>query len=151
MGRKSRMKGKRGEREAAEALRDLFPDVRRTAMQARGGGEQPDLANTPGWWIEVGVGNVNPRAKWEQAAKDTFQGCEEVDEDARRVSVWERQVPIAITKRDRGEWLVTMSLSDWKRLVRDAAAHRESADAVRRIMEMPDDEFGVGGKRKDAG
>ena len=118
MAKKSRDKGKRGEREACEALRDLFPNVQRTAMQGRGGHEGADLKNTPGFHIEVGVGRVNPREKWEQANADAFPGHEDVDVDARRIETWHRHVPIALTKRDRGEWLVTMSLEDWKEIVK---------------------------------
>ena len=110
MGRKSRQKGKRGEREACDVLRDTFPDVKRTAMQSRGGGEQPDLASTSTWWVEVGVGNVNPRAKWEQAKLDCY-GNEPIGN---------QQTPIALTKRDRGEWLVTLHVEDFKRLLKDA-------------------------------
>ena len=108
MGLKSRNKGKRGEREACELLRPLFPDVRRRAMQARGGGEGADLDNTPGCHVEVGIGNVNPRAKWEQAI---------ADEHAARSRGDFAKEPIALTRRDNGTWLVTMSAEAWMRLV----------------------------------
>lgn len=115
MGLKSRRKGGVGEREACEVLRPLWPDVQRTAMQSRGGGEQADLANTPGFWVEVGRGkSVSPTAKWEQAKEDVglgyYAGC--------AADPPSNTVPIALTRRDRGEWLVTMHVDDFIRLVR---------------------------------
>lgn len=115
MAKKSRDKGKRGEREACEVLRPIFPDVKRTAMQSRGGGEQPDLANTPGWWVEVGIGQANPATKWEQASADSRHDplCYAVGHTAE----CPLHDPIALTRRDRGAWLVTMSLADFRRLI----------------------------------
>jgi hypothetical protein len=103
-----REKGKRGEREAAEILRRIFPKVRRRAMQSRGGHEGADLDNTPGLHVEVGFGNVNPRAKWEQAERDAFDAMRETETDV---------IAVAMTKRNRGEWLVTLSADAFMRLV----------------------------------
>ena len=126
MGKASRDKGKRGEREACDVLRSLFPNVRRRAMQSRGGSEGADLDNTPGFHVEVGVGRVNPREKWEQADRDAFAGLpDEVDLDARCISSFPREVPIALTRKDRGEWLVTMSAQDWCELVSAAKQGQE--------------------------
>ena len=122
MGKASRDKGKRGEREACEVLRSLFPNVRRRAMQSRGGSEGADLENTPGWHVEVGVGRVNPREKWEQAERDA---CWEVADGYACPSPSAHDRPIALTRKDRGEWLVTMSVEDWCELVRDAKQGRE--------------------------
>lgn len=108
MGRKSKQKGKRGEREACDVLRPLFPDVRRKAMQARGGHEGADLENTPGYHVEVGVGAVNPATKWEQAHRDALAEHGTLGE----------VTPIALTRRDRGEWLVTMSAETWMQTIR---------------------------------
>lgn len=103
MGLKSRNKGKRGELEACEVLRPLFPNVRRKAMQSRGGSEGADLENTPGLHVEVGIGNVNPRAKWEQAVADAGEVVIPL------MHGFDAQIPIALTRRDHGTWLVTMS------------------------------------------
>jgi len=104
VGKKSRDKGARGERQAADLLRPLFPNVRRRAMQARGGRvEGADLENTGGWHVEVGVGRVNPRTKWEQARHDS-QGGE--------------ATPIALTKADLEPWLVTMPAETWLAMLR---------------------------------
>lgn len=112
MGRKSRQKGKRGEREACDLLRERFPNVRRSAMQARGGLEQPDLLCTPGWWVEVGVGRVNPRTKWEQAERDRAAAIDSYEELT--------MAPLALTKSDRGEWLVTVSWVVFEEILAEA-------------------------------
>ena len=119
MGKRSRDKGKRGEREACDLLRPLFPDVRRKAMQSRGGSEGADLENTPGWHVEVGVGRVNPREKYEQAVNDL--SAEVVRANGRG----DHKRPVALTRKDRGEWLVTMSAARWMDLVRKARAWEE--------------------------
>ncbi len=50
MGKFSRDKGKRTERECVHWLREIYPDARRSANQA-GGAVQPDVDSTP-YWIE---------------------------------------------------------------------------------------------------
>lgn len=109
MGAMQRHKGKRGEREACDVLRRIFPSVRRRAMQSRGGHEGADLDNTPGLHVEVGLGlSVNPRSKWEQAFTD-----------------WDSlstAIPVAMTKRTNGphhlrRWLVTIDVEAFKDLV----------------------------------
>ncbi len=97
MGLKSRNKGKRGELEACNVLRALFPDVRRKAMQSRGGSEGADLENTDHYHVEVGIGGVNPRRKFEQACADAELTA----------------TPLALTRSDRGVWLVTISAYDF--------------------------------------
>lgn len=121
VGAKSRNKGKRGEREACEVMRPIWPNVRRRAMQARGGSEGADLDNTPGYHVEVGCGNVNPRAKWEQAQQDLGAIYE---------AGWPNPdvmgaTPIALTRKDRGEWLVTMSAEHFRELAEKADTKRQ--------------------------
>lgn len=107
MGLKSRRKGVRGELEACEVLRPLFPNVRRKAFQARGGNEGADLENTPGYHVEVGIGNVNPATKAEQA----FRDCNDIE-----------LTPIALTRRDRSRWFVTMSVEEFIKLAQPLTA-----------------------------
>lgn len=107
MGAMQRRKGARGELEACEMLRRIFPEVRRRAMQSRGGHEGADLDNTPGLHIEVGIGGVNPRAKWEQAwadsgGDDTWPGA---------------PMAVALTRRDHGQWLITIAAEDFMTIV----------------------------------
>ena len=104
-----RIKGKAFELEIAHRLEGIFPDARRRAMQARGGREGADLDKTPGFWIEAGHGKrMDPVKKWRQA---------QADSQALKSDDW----PVAITKRDHGEILVTMRLEEWIKLVTIAA------------------------------
>lgn len=93
MGRSQRRKGHNFEREVARIMRRWFPEAKR-GYQTRGGGkEQADVINTP-YHIECKVGKKpNIKAAYQQACEDT-QG----------------EPPVAITKWDREEPLVTMSL-----------------------------------------
>lgn len=53
VGKRSRDKGQRGEREAAALLSSLgFTEACRGLGQARAGGEVPDVDGSP-WWVEV--------------------------------------------------------------------------------------------------
>lgn len=104
-GKRSRDKGKRGEREAAELLRDIFPEARRGLSQSRGGGaEEPDIVGLGRpWHIEVGVGaTVSPVAKMLQAIRDAKEGS----------------MPVVLSRRDRCQWMVTLRWSDFADLVR---------------------------------
>lgn len=74
MGKRSRNKGQRGEREAAALLSSLgFTDSRRGLGQARAGGEVPDVDGSP-WWVEVkrhrGIAAVRFLEQAELAAQD---------------------------------------------------------------------------------
>lgn len=102
MGRSQRVKGHSFERKIAQLMRRWFPDAKR-GYQTRGGGkEQADVINTP-YHIECKVGKKpNIKAAYLQAREDT-QG----------------EPPIAITKWDREEPLVTMSLTDWFSMLDD--------------------------------
>lgn len=99
MGKPSRNKGKRGEREVATLLREAGHTVRR-GWQSRSGSDEADVIGLPGWWIEVGFGRtIKPRPKLAQAC----EACGPMD------------IPVAITRGGaRGDdWIVTMRLSDW--------------------------------------
>ena len=110
MSRSQRDKGKRVEREAADLLRPLYPSVRRSANQA-GGALQPDLEDTP-WWVEVSGGaHPSPHGKMVQALRDRGQA-----QDPR--------LPLVLTHRDRGDWLASLLLADWLRLMEELEGYR---------------------------
>lgn len=101
----SRRKGAAFERLVAAALRPVYPDAERGLVQTRDGAECSDVENTP-WWIEAKHrNNISLDASIAQAVKAS---------DGRPV--------VAITRRTRGEVLVTMRLDDWLEL---AAAKRD--------------------------
>lgn len=101
MGRASRDKGKRGEREVAKRLRPLFPGARR-GIQSRGGGAEAADVVVPHLHVEVKLGaSPNIRAALAQAIADSKPG------------LW----PVAYTRRDREDWIVTMRAEDFEELL----------------------------------
>lgn len=98
MGKASREKGKRGEREVVKALRIAGFDCRR-GWQSRQGTDEADVEGTP-YWIEVKRHRkVNIRSAYNQGSEDT---------DGRPV--------VVIWRDDFGEWMVSLSLEDWARM-----------------------------------
>lgn len=105
--RKSRTKGKVGEREVVAILTAAGISSRRGLSQSRGGGaEEPDIVIDLPYHIEV-KRQARPliMAAYEQAAADAAQG----------------RAPVAVTRCDRGEWMATLRLEVFAALLR--AAH----------------------------
>lgn len=111
-GRYARDRGKRGELEVAEILRPIFPEVR----TRRAGGESAedtrgsDLVGAEPYVIQVKRRErLNVVEAWNEAAQNA-KGA----------------VPLLVFRRDRGPWLVTMSLAEWMELerARQALARR---------------------------
>lgn len=104
-GAKSRRKGAVGERELARILRDrLGVRVTRTAgLQAGRLAAAPDLAML-GWWIEV---KRQKRPNIRAALRQAEAACDD------------GRTPVAITRADGDQWVVTMSLEDWAAMVRE--------------------------------
>jgi hypothetical protein len=99
MGKASRDKGKRVEREAVKLLREVYPDARRSANQA-GGAAQPDIDGTP-FWVEVKGGkSIRLWDALEQAWEDSVAA-----RDPRPILLY--------LKRDRTEPIVVMLASEW--------------------------------------
>lgn len=70
MGKSSRDKGSRGEREAVKYLSQVWPEARR-GLQPQGGEVAPDVEGTP-LWVEVKTRRtVSPAAALQQAERDT--------------------------------------------------------------------------------
>lgn len=102
MSASQRRKGKVGERAAKTLLGALYGDARRGLSQARGA-EVPDVDGCP-WWVEVKRGRTSPSAAMDQAERD-------------RAAAGDARPPLALTKRDRKDWLVTMRFEDFAALV----------------------------------
>jgi hypothetical protein len=101
MGARSRTKGKVGEREVANRLKAIFPDAKR-GIQSRGGGAEIADVIVPHLHVEVKRQRLpNPVAALAQAVADAKPG------------LW----PVAYTRRDHGEWLVTMRADDFEELL----------------------------------
>lgn len=138
IGKMARGKGKREEQAACEVLRPIAPECRRNFGQARARGEVPDVGPVPGYWVEVGAGSVNPRAKHAQAVDELDAHNKTAPLRHMRIN----DVPIALTRRTSGpmrhrRWLVTIDAEAFVRLVL-ASRTRDTA------LHLIGDEFGVG-------
>lgn len=108
MSRRSREKGKVGEREVAALLRGVFPNAERSYHQARSGAEASDVEGTP-WWLEVELSaRPSPHRKMRQALEAS---------DGRPVAVVTRES----SRYRSGEWLVTIRLEAFLELVARAS------------------------------
>jgi hypothetical protein len=99
----SRRKGKVGELEAAHILKELFGWAARRRQQFSGNAGDDDLMvdQTPGLFWEVKrVQRLNVPKTVQVAARQAGRKC-----------------PVVMHRVDRGEWLLTIRLSDLPRLV----------------------------------
>lgn len=90
MSKRSRDKGKRGEREVAGIIRELTGwDAQRVVRQHD---DDSDVMGVPGWCIEVKrharVGRSNLRSWWQQAVRQAVA----------------HETPVLFFRRDRDEW-----------------------------------------------
>lgn len=97
MGKSSREKGKRGERDLARLLRDAGIANARRGAQHRGGPDSPDVIGIPGTHSEVKVRGSMTVMRYAAQAKG------EAPEDA---------IPIIWLKEDRGEWWAMVRAAD---------------------------------------
>jgi len=111
VGKLSRNKGARFEREVATAFRVAFPEARRGLGQARSGGDAADVIGVPGYWIECKVGaRPNPLAALRQADSNS-----------------NGDVPVAVCRLDRKDAAVTLPLADFIALL-DKAVNKTPAE-----------------------
>lgn len=104
MGKSSRDKGKRGEREFAALCREHGYDCRRTSQYCGQTGDASDVVGLPGIHIEVKrVERLNIEDAMSQARRDAKPG----------------EIPMVAHRRNNCRWLVTMDAEDWFRLYRD--------------------------------
>mgnify|MGYP001176931370 FL=1 len=106
MGKASRDKGKRGERELAGILRDYGYDCRR-GQQFCGSNGDADVVGLPGIHIEC--------KRVERL--DLYGAVEQAKRDAK-----EEELPVVMHRRNNCEWLVTMPLEDWMSMYREYEA-----------------------------
>ena len=100
MGRMSREKGKRGEREVARILRDYGFDARRGEQYCGANGDA-DVVGLPGIHIEVKrVERLELYTALSQAKHDARDG----------------EQPIVVHRRNDCEWVVIQPLEDWLKL-----------------------------------
>ena len=96
----SRQKGKRGELEAAHLLREYGFEARR-GQQFSGANGDPDVVGLPGIHLEVKrVEKLNLEAAMQQSIRDARTN----------------EIPIVMHRKNRGQWLVTMTFENWMKL-----------------------------------
>lgn len=109
MGARSRRKGAGFEREVAEHLRPVWPAAKRGLGQARDARGLADVEGTP-YHVQCKHGlQPNIVAALAQADRD-------------RDAPGDKRPALVVTRRDRGDTLVTMRLGDFVQLARDASA-----------------------------
>lgn len=108
MGKASRDKGKRGEREARNRIAELWkcPDCRRSAQVD--GGLTADLVGGPsGLHLEVKrLAKIAVERHLEQAERDT-----------------DTDLPVVLMRADEGHWMLLVRLEDSERFARTLVAH----------------------------
>lgn len=123
MGKASREKGARWERELAVRLQAIFPTARRGIGQCRAAGEVADV-DIPLLWVEAKVGrHCYPRKALEQAAAAAPLG----------------RIPVAVCRDDRKAPTATMSLDDLEFILRNwiTALRRAGSDFPQERLEEP--------------
>lgn len=97
----SKRKGSAGEREFAAILRSYgYTDAHRTA-QFKGGVDSPDVIGLPGIHCEIKrVERLNLHEAYAQAVRDSGG----------------LKIPAVFHRRNRGRWMVTLSLDDFMRI-----------------------------------
>ena len=108
MGKASQRKGRDGELELCARLREHGFDVK--PGEAVSFGKVPDLTGLEGIHIECKRCEKLALTSWmEQASKDAER--------------FHDGLPAVFHRRNRQDWLVTMTLSDWSKLYKDTFAY----------------------------
>lgn len=116
MGISQRDKGKRGERELANLLKDYGYDCRR-GQQYCGSNGDADVVGLPGIHIECKrVERLNLEDAMQQAINDT---------QAEILPFGTIVYPAVFHRRNRGSWLVTMRFDDWMGMYKEWEAGRD--------------------------
>ena len=117
----SRQKGKGGELEACQILRELFGWVAQRSQQfcGRGGDADIKVAQTPGLFWEIK----------RQEKLEVHKAMRRASEDSGR------QCPVLMHRRNRSEWLLTIRLIDLPRLCH---AYQSASDDSLVTPTLPD-------------
>ena len=120
-----RAKGAAFEREVADALRRIWPDARRNLSQTRSAAQEGgDILDVGPYHVECKRGVATIQSAMRQACADSANA-----------TAAQGNIPVVVSRQDRGQTLVTMLLDDWLTLVRQSL----SDDVVRQIAERTKD------------
>lgn len=99
MGRKSRNKGKRGEREAAKYLSNILGIPLRRGVQYKGTPDSPDIA---------GFERLHPEVKRDERTigKALYKALEQAEEESGDAT------PFVISRRNYHEWVIAVTGSN---------------------------------------
>ena len=107
IGRKSRQKGKRGEREVAKILQDHGYPGRRSAQVCGKTGQAADVVGLPGVHIEV------KRVERLDLDKAYAQACRDAEASGKG------EIPVVVHRKSRSPWMVTMALDDFLKIYQE--------------------------------
>ena len=106
-----RRKGATGERELVNILNVLVPGYAwmRTAPMQAGGVGYGDVSGHPRLYVECKRGRATPQSALKQAVRDVEASVTADGAD---------RMPLAVTRADGEQWIVTMRLQDFCELIR---------------------------------
>lgn len=111
MGKTSRDKGKRGEREVASLLRSYGYDAHR-GVQYHGGKDSPDVVGLPG--IHIEVKRTETFRLWDALSQAKGDAGD--------------KMPIVVHRKNDCEWVVVQPLNDWIKLYREWECSNEKSN-----------------------
>lgn len=101
----SKQKGKRGELELSSKLKEYGYNTRRSVQYCGANGDA-DV---------VGLPNIHIECKRVQAL-NLYNAISQAKADAK-----EKEFPTVFHRKDRSEWLVTMTLDDWIKMYKESS------------------------------
>ncbi len=121
LGRYAKSKGKRGEREIANLLKEHgFTSARRTAQFCGKSGDASDVVGLPGYHVEVKyVERLNLWTAVDQAERDS---------KAHEESTGEKLTPVIFFRKRGRHWLVCLDAEKFLELVKAGVSEHERAN-----------------------
>lgn len=107
MGRRSKQKGKRGEREVANILKRYGYEARRTAQYCGSTGDASDVIGLEGYHIEVkNVERLNLWKAIEQSRHDAMEAGK-------------KEVPVVVFKKSRTSWQICIEFEEFLKILQN--------------------------------
>lgn len=106
LGKRSRDKGKRGEREVAKIFQESGFHARRSVQYNGRPGTTADVVGVPGLHLEVKLVEKERIREWYRQAKRDATASPD------------KETPVVVHRKSREPWLVTMSLEDFIKIIK---------------------------------